>query len=339
MLQYLDMDKIFLVLLLSIGITGLLAIPFINLLYKLKFQRQREFVQKDLKSAHLIDQLHDWKVGTPNAGGLLVIFVATLLGLVIYQFTSFKFNWTIGILAFTLIMFGLLGFYDDLRKFLEQPDTGVWGLRAWQKLAVQLVFGLTIGWMLYAQMGMDAIRLPFDYELVLGWWYVPFAALVVATMSNAFNITDGIDGLSSGLLLIALSAFMFLAVTFATADVVVFIAVLMGSLLSFLYFNIYPARMWMGDTGSLAFGAALAVIALLSHNVFVLPIIGGMFVVELCSSIIQMVSLRYRGKKVFLIAPIHHHFEALGWNETKVTMRFWLFGVVFAFVGLWVALL
>ena len=333
------MDKIFLVLLLSTLITGILAVPFINLLYKLKFQRQREYIKSKGQPVALIDQLHDSKVGTPAAGGLLVLFTAAFLGVIVYQFTSFKFNWTIGILAVTFALYGLLGFYDDLRKFLERPSSGAWGIRARTKLLIQLIFGFLIGYLLYEYMGFDSIRFPFGYELVLGAWYVPFAALVITTMSNAFNITDGLDGLSGGLLIIALSAFMFLAVTFATADVVVFISILIGSLISFLYFNIYPARFMMGDTGALALGAALGVIGLMSHNVFVLPIIGGIFIIEMLSSMIQILSIKFRGKKVFLIAPLHHHFEAVGWTETKVTMRFWLFGVLFAFLGLWVALL
>ncbi len=333
------MDKIFLVLLLSALITGVLAVPFINLLYKLRFQRQREYLKSTGQPVALIDRLHETKVGTPAAGGLLVIFTAAILGFVVYQFTSFKLNWTISILAITFALFGLLGFYDDLRKFLEAPNSGIWGIRARSKLGVQLLFSLLIGYLLYHYMGFNSIRFPFGFDLNLGIWYVPFAALVITTMSNAFNITDGLDGLAGGLLLIALSAFMYLSVVFATADVVVFIAILIGSLISYLYFNIYPARFIMGDTGALALGAALGVIGLISHNVFVLPIIGGVFIVEMISSLVQIISLKLRHQKVFLIAPLHHHFEAKGWNETKVTMRFWLFGIIFAFLGIWVALL
>lgn len=334
------MDKIFLTLLLSTAITAALAVPFINLLYKLKFQRQREYVASQAKDVALIDKLHEAKVGTPAAGGLLVIFTATILGFIVYQFTSFKVNWTITILAITLWSFGALGFYDDLRKFLEAPASGVWGIRARTKLLIQLGLSLIVAYLLYTYMGFHTIQFPFGWELDLGWWYIPFATLCITTVSNAFNITDGLDGLAGGLLLIALAAFMFLAVTFATADVVVFIAILIGSLVAYLYFNIYPARFIMGDTGALALGAILAVIALMSHNALALLFVGAVFMVELGSSIIQLLSMKFRkGRKVFLIAPLHHHFEAKGWTETKVTMRFWLFGVVAAFFGLWVALL
>src|SRR5690606_22841746 len=190
------MDKIFLVLLLSALTTGALAVPFINLLYKLKFQRQREYIKKSGEPIALIDKLHEVKVGTPAAGGLLVIFTAAVLGFIVYQFTSFKLNWTISILAITFILFGLLGFYDDLRKFLEAPSSGLWGIRARTKLLVQLMFSLAIGYLLYHYMGFDSIRFPFDLELNLGIWYVPFAALVITTISNSFNITDGLDGLA-----------------------------------------------------------------------------------------------------------------------------------------------
>lgn len=333
------MDKIFLTLLLSTMIAGGLAVPFINLLYKLKFQRQREYDKEASTPVDLIDRLQESKIGTPSAGGVLIILTVLSLSFVVYQFTSFKVNWTIGILAITLISFGLLGFYDDLRKFLEAPASGIWGMKAANKLIVQLILGLIVGYLLYTYMGFDTIRLPFNYQIDLGWWYIPFAALVVAGMSNAFNVTDGLDGLSGGLLLIALAAFFYLAAAFSTADVVLFIAILMGSILSFLYFNIYPARFFMGDTGSLALGAALAVIALMSHNAFALLFVGAVFIVELASSAIQMCSRKFFGKKVFLVAPLHHHFEAKGWTETKVTMRFWLFGVLSAFLGLWIALL
>jgi phospho-N-acetylmuramoyl-pentapeptide-transferase len=329
--------KVFLVILLSTVVTGVLAVPFINLLYRLKFQRQKEYLDKT--PVDLIDQLQESKIGTPAAGGLLVLLVTIGLGLVVYQFTSYKFNWTIGILAITFILYGILGFYDDLRKFLEAPSSGVWGIRAPTKLAIQLVFGLLVGYLLYRYMGMQEVRLPFGYVINLGWWYIPFASLVISTMSNAFNITDGLDGLSAGLLLIALTAYFYLAITFSTPDVVVFIALLLGSLLAYLYFNIYPARFIMGDTGALALGAALAVIALMSRTVFALPFIGGVFMVELCSSAIQMYSRKFRHKKVFLIAPLHHHFQALGWTETKVTMRFWLAGAFCAILGICVALL
>lgn len=327
-------------LLASAFITGVLAVPFINLLYRLKFQRQKEFVDDGSHPIALIDQLHTKKVGTPAAGGLLVLFVTITLGVIMYQFTSFKVNWTIGILAITYVLFGALGFYDDLRKFLEAPQSGVWGIRASTKLVVQLLFGLMVGYLLYRYMGLDSITFPFGYELILGWWYIPFAALVIATVSNAFNITDGLDGLSAGLLVIALSAFWYLAVLFSSADVVLFIALLIGSMLAFLYFNIYPARFFMGDTGALALGAALAVIALMSRSAFALPFIGGVFMIELLSSALQMISIKFRGgQKVFLVAPLHHHFEALGWNETKVTMRFWLAGAICAFLGICIALL
>jgi phospho-N-acetylmuramoyl-pentapeptide-transferase len=334
------MTKIFVALLASAVATGLLAVPFINLLYRLKFQRQREIPDTVDGPVMLFDQMHAKKAGTPAAGGLLVLGVTVTLGVIMYQFTSFKANWTIGILALTYLLFGALGFYDDLRKFLEAPASGAWGIRAHTKLIVQLLFGLLVGYLLYRYMGLHEVVFPFKMTLDLGGWYVVFAALVIATMSNAFNITDGLDGLAAGLLVIALAAFWYLAVLFSTADVVLFIALLIGSLLAFLYFNIYPARVFMGDTGALALGAALAVIALMSRSSFALPFIGGVFMIELASSAIQMLSKATRGgRKVFLVAPLHHHFEARGWNETKVTMRFWLAGALFAFIGICVALL
>lgn len=340
------MYKLFGILLFSLIFTGALAIPFIDLLYQLKLREKRVRTPPKRATTPGVSQLHGWKVGTPVGGGILIIISTIIFSLVFYGVTNFAINWTSLILFISLIGFGGLGFYDDLRKMVRLHGRKIRALPAWQKLLLQTFLGLIIGYLLYSKMGLSSIWLPIltptwqISPIELGYWFVPFAAFVIVSSSNAFNITDGLDGLSTGLLIIALCAYWYLAQPYlgAYGDVHVFIAVLIGSLLAFLYFNIYPARLFMGDTGSLAFGALLAVVALMINQVLVLPIIGGMFVAEAGSSLIQILSIKYRnGRKIFRIAPLHHHFEALGWDETKVTMRFWLFGAALAFVGLLIA--
>lgn len=329
------------ILLLSFTTTFVLAVPFINLLYKLKFQRQKETGQKNIfgEVTSIVNRLHAWKVGTPNAGGLLVIFVSIVFSALFYRFTKFHLNWTAYILYFTLFSFGALGLYDDARKFFGYKTAGVWGLRIRFKFALQWLLSLVIGLALYSYMGLHTIALPYNYQIDLGAFYPIFAAFVIVATVNAVNLADGLDGLANGLLIIALAAFWWLASLTRMADIDVFIAVMIGSLLAFHYFNIFPARVWMGDTGALALGGMLAVIALMLNQVFVLPFIGAVFVLETGTTIIQWVSKATLGKKVFISTPIHHHFEAIGWDETKVTMRFWLAGAISAFIGLFIALL
>lgn len=329
------------ILLLSLAFTGTLLVPFINLLYTLRFR------QKQVRSRKRGGQreLHNWKVGTPIGGGILIIVSVLLFSSLFYLFTNYEMNWTTVALLLTLGLFGLLGLYDDVRKFFRLGRARARVLPAWFKLVLQLLAGTVIAWVLYQHIGIDSIHIPVIGSLVgieqldLGLWFIPFATLTIVSSSNAFNITDGLDGLSTGLLLIALTALWYLAsLSPLSGDVILFIAVLIGALLAFLYFNIFPARLWMGDTGSLAFGAMIAVVALLIDKALVLPFVGGMFVIEGGSSLLQIASKNFRnGKKVFLLAPLHLHFEKLGWDETKVTMRFWLFGVIFAWIGIFLA--
>lgn len=331
------MIKFFLVLLSSLIFTFLLSVPFINFLYRLNFRRRWE--GKKLLKSSFFREHHGWKVGTPIGGGFLVIAAVVLFSAIFYQVTSFRVNWTTLILYATLVSFGLLGLYDDFLKTFGFKRTRFWGLRFRHKLLIQMALALGLAYLLFTQMSLGVVSLPLVGRLSLGMWYVPLAALVVVFCANAFNITDGLDGLASGLFLINLAAFWYLA-TFSPfeGDILVFISILLGSVLAFLYFNIYPARIWMGDTGALAFGAILGVMALMTDSTAALPLVAGVFFVEAFSSLAQMVSKKYFGRKILSIAPLHHHLENVGWPETKVVMRFWLFGAIFAFLGIAVAL-
>lgn len=341
------MDKLFGILIFSFIVTFISAVPFINLLYKLKFQRQKETKASMTGETNtIVNRLHSWKVGTPNAGGVLVLLVTGLLAAFFYKFTKYQLNFTTLIIYVTLLGFGLIGFIDDVHKFFgwnkqsfssRESKVYSWGIKVRYKLLLQIVFALLIGTLLYYNMGMSSVYIPFVGMIDLGFWYVYWAAFVIVATANAVNITDGLDGLSSGLTIIALAALWYLTAQTQMNDISLFIAVMIGSILAFLYFNIYPARVWVGDTGSMAFGSMLAIIALLVNASFILPFIGAVFVIETLSSLIQIFSKAVFKKKVFLAAPIHHHFEAKGWDETKVTMRFWLAGVISAFVGLFIA--
>jgi len=332
--------KFLAILLLSTIFTGALSIPFINLLYKLKFRAPKTTSKDFLGKETPFAKLHGKKIGTPTGGGILIAVSTFLFSAIFYALTSFRFNWTSNILFLTIFSFGLLGLYDDLQKFFKLKKRGFFSLRLRHKFLVQWILGLAISWLLYTEIGgLENIWLPGGAALNIGLWFVPLGALAIVATSNAFNITDGLDGLAGGLLVIALGAFTFLATRSPLGgDITVFIAVLVGSLLAFLYFNIHPARIFMGDTGALAFGALLGVIALMTNRLIALPIIGGVFAIETISDFIQWGSMLFRdGKKVFKIAPLHHHFEAIGWEETKVTMRFWLAGTLLALLGTLVA--
>lgn len=333
------MVKLLGILLLSFVATIVAAIPFIDLLYRLKFQRQRE-AQKDIFGyfTSIVNRLHGWKVGTPNAGGILIILVSIVFSAIFYKITKFSLNWTAYILYITLVSFGILGLYDDLRKFYGFKQSGAWGLRIRYKIALQLIISVLIGYLLYTKMGLSGVHVPLlNFDIELGNWYTLWAAIVIFATTNAVNITDGLDGLATGLVVFALSAYWVLATGIGLGDVNLFIAVMIGTLLAFLYFNIFPARVWLGDTGALSIGAMLAVVALMIDASLILPFVGLVFVLEAASSLLQMFTKGVFKKRIFIAAPLHHHFEAKGWDETKVTMRLWLAGAVSAFLGLFIA--
>ncbi len=234
---------------------------------------------------------------------------------------------------FALIAVGALGLVDDAINVWGK--TKLRGMRASFKLGwLVLIAGLG-SWWFFSKLGFSMIHIPGVGDFEIGWLYIPLFIFIIIATANAVNITDGLDGLAGGLLTISFAAFGVLAFAQGQIGLAAFCMTIVGALLAFTWFNIYPARFFMGDTGSLALGATLGVIAMLTNSVLVLPIIGFVFVVETLSVIIQLLSKKLRkGKKIFLSTPIHHHFEAIGWPETKVTMRFWVVGVVMAAIGL-----
>lgn len=335
-------------LLFSFLSTSILVVPFINLLYRLKFQRQS---QKTLdfqnKRTPIFDKYHTAKSGTPVGGGLLIIVAVIFLFVSLFPVLKFsnifissnyKINIEIGIIFFTFISFGLLGLYDDVMKFFGFKKTGFFGLRMIYKLALQLILALTASIMIYSGLGINFIYIPFLGALTLGWAYVPITAMIIVAFANFFNISDGLDGLSCGLLMIALFAFWFLSNNSLDTPISMFLALWIGATIAFLYFNIFPARIWLGDVGSLSFGATIAVIAILLGKVIPLMIVGGLFVVEGMSSALQMFWKAYFKKKILPAAPLHLTLQYLGWEEPKIVFRAWLAGIMLAVFGLWLGL-
>ncbi len=281
-------------------------------------------------------------------GGALVIAIVTILFLLVGELgkimqleytTVYPLEKEIFVLLFTFVSFGVLGLIDDLRKTFGLQRSGFWGLRFWVKFLLQITLALGISLMLYFGLGIDIVNVRFVDIFHIGWLYIPFATLFIVSFSNAINISDGLDGLSSGLLVICLFALLVLSDAILDSTLSIFIGLWIGALLAFLYFNVYPARIWLGDVGSLSFGATLAVAGLILGKPIALAIIGGVFVVEALSSLLQLASKRIRGKKLFEVAPLHLYLQNKGWPEPKIVIRFWLAGAMFALFGLWLGLI
>jgi phospho-N-acetylmuramoyl-pentapeptide-transferase len=333
----------------SFLICFVLIVPFIDLLYKLKLTRKREAPKTG--KIPLFDRLHDIKTGTPVGGGILLIVLISVMFAIIFPLSSylglyitssFPLKAELFIIFFTFISFGLLGLSDDLLKIFAKPTRGVlglwFGLRRKHKFILQCILALFIGFFIYKYLGIQIINIPLLNVVVnLGIWYIPFAAFVIVAFTNAFNITDGLDGLSAGLLVICLIAFEIIAAGNLDTPLSLFISLWVGGLIAFLYFNVWPARIFLGDAGALSFGAMLGVIGLITGKIIGLVIIGGVFVIEVATSAIQIFGWKYLKKPIFPLAPVHHTLLAKGWQEPKIVMRAWMFGLLLAIFGLWLA--
>lgn len=336
------MEKLLGLTLLSLFLTGILIVPFIDFLYKIKLRRQKQnTVDIFNKPTPTFDKFNQWKVGTPFGGGALIIGVVTVLSLWSYGILSVNISlWEVFVLLFSFISFGLLGFYDDLKKLIHNPSKyHFFGLRFRYKFIIQWILAFFIASILYFKLGYSTVYVTGLGSIEFGYFYIILAAFAIVSFANAFNIADGLDGLASGLLLICLGAFLAISSQQLDSTLGIFIAVLTGSVAAFLYFNIFKARIWLGDVGSMSLGASLAVIGLLSGKILALAVIGGVFVIEVGSSLIQLLSKKYLGRKVFPAAPLHLLLLKKGWEEPKIVMRFWLFGFFFAILGLYLALL
>lgn len=324
---------------LSFFITGVLLVPFIDFLYKIKLRRQFQKTKDPFnKHTPLFDKFHGWKVGTPFGGGILIIVVVLVLTLWAYGMFRVSIDpWELFVIVFSFVGFGLLGLYDDIKKLVNGGKSPFFGLRFRHKFFIQWILAFIIAYVFYSKLGYDFLFVKGFGLADIGYLFIPFAAFVIVSFVNAFNITDGLDGLASGLLLICLVAFLAISSLQLHEPLGIFISILMGSVAAFLYFNIYKARIWLGDVGALSLGAVLAVIGLLTGKIIALAVIGGFFVIEIGSSLIQLLGKKFLGKKMFPAAPFHLYLQQRGWEEPKIVMRAWLLGFYFAVIGLYIA--
>ncbi|MBI3115500.1 MAG: phospho-N-acetylmuramoyl-pentapeptide-transferase [Candidatus Kerfeldbacteria bacterium] len=315
-----------------------------HILYKYRLGKQT----RDEGKTPIFSLLHKKKSGTPTMGGVLVWVTALVLTVGFALVARATENGVLDDLNFlsrsqTLLPLGALvaaavvGLIDDAFSTRASRD-GV-GLRARHRLLISLVIALAGAWWFVAKLDWTTIHVPFVGDYDIGLWYVPIFVFILVATSHSVNITDGLDGLSGGVLLAAFSSLAAIAFFQGRYDLATFNGVIIGALLAFVWFNIPPARFFMGDTGSMGLGTALGVIAMLTNTALLLPIIAGVLVLESASVIIQVVAKRLWHRKVFLSAPLHHHFEAKGWPESKVVMRAWLVAGVLGVIGLVVELL
>ena len=306
---------------------------------KLKAFQIKQVVREDVPPRHLS------KNGTPTMGGSLIL-MALLIPTLLWADLANRYIW---IVLLTTLGFGALGFLDDYKKVRDRNGLGI---KARYKFPIQVAMGLVTSWVLFHLMDHDSkLIFPFFKKVMpdLGDWYLLFGMFVIVGTANAGNLTAGLDGLAIGPVLIASGTFIlfcylaghfrfagYLQIPFVrgSGELTILCGALLGSGLGFLWFNTYPAQVFMGDVGSLALGATLGTIAVVTKQEFLLMIVGGIFVVETLSVIIQVISFKLRKKRVFRMAPIHHHFELKGWAEPKIIVRFWIIGIILGLVAI-----
>lgn len=315
---------------------GLLLGPWLISFLRMR-QRKGQPIRADGPQGHFA------KRGTPTMGGLLILVALTVSVLMWMNVTSVYVWATLLVIA----GFGLIGFLDDYDKVKKAHHAG---LSARMRLTLEFLIAGVATWLMVSHSGTD-LHIPFVQQPIanLGWLYIPFGAFVIVAFGNAVNLTDGLDGLATMPVIIASLAFLLIAYMVGNAvyaeylgipfvrgvgDLTVVLMAMVGAGFAFLWFNAPPAAVFMGDTGSLALGGALGAVAVATHHEFVLVIVGGLFVVEALSVVIQVLVYKRTGKRVFLMAPIHHHFEHIGWSEATIVIRFWIISFVLALAGL-----
>ncbi len=328
----------------AFGISLLLTPWFVHFLRVNNIGKQLRVETIDGRDPTIFRTYHQNKFGTPTMGGMLIwasifltIFFSRVVASVGWVEHSLLQRGQVYLPLFMLLSLGFLGGIDD---YLNIRGIGKKrGLNALPKIAFLIVIAALGAYWFYFKLGYNSIHVPLLGDFAVGAWYIPIFMFIIIGTANAVNVTDGLDGLAGGLLAIAFGGFAILAYMQGLFVLAGFCAVCVGAIAAFLWHNVPPALFFMGDTGSLALGGTLGVIALMIDQVLVLPLIGFIFVIEMLSVIIQLTSKKLRGgKKVFRAAPIHHHFEALEWGESKVTMRFWIVGSFMAILGVIIGL-
>lgn len=315
---------LFFTILLGFLITVLLSPIFIPFLRRLKFgQSIRDEGPKS----------HQKKTGTPTMGGVMILFSIIVTTLVMTEKFSDPTVKTY-LLLFVTVGFGILGFLDDFIKVVMKRNLGLTSL---QKLIGQILISIVFFIFLKQLDFSTAIEIPIlNYSFDLGYFYALFIIFWLVGFSNAVNLTDGLDGLVSGTSAIAFGAFAVLAWSQSQFEVAIFSVAIVGAVLGFLVFNAHPAKVFMGDTGSLALGGAIAAISILTKTEIILLVIGGVFVIETLSVILQVASFKTTGKRIFRMSPLHHHYELLGWSEWKVVVTFWTVGLLCSIIGIYI---
>jgi len=340
-------SEIIIILLLS-SLAFLVAIAWTPLWSKLLYKYKLGKTIRNSGLTPIFSKLHAAKSGTPTMGGVLVWLTTIVFAFGLFYlakifpfFQPFDFltrteTWLpIGCLAAS----ALVGLVDDWLDVRGKGAHGGGGLTMSYRLLIYTAIALVGALWFYFKLSRDTFHVPFLADFHLGPWYILIFIVVIVATAFSVNQTDGLDGLAGGVLLTSFAAYAVIAFVNGKYDLASFCAVIVGSLLAFLWFNITPARFFMGDTGSMSLGITLGVIAMLTDSALILMVIGSIFVFEALSTLIQITSKKFRGKKVFLSAPIHHHLEAIGWSEGKIVMRFWVVAAVSSAIGLMIFLL
>ncbi len=330
-------------------IAFLLAVLWTPLLTHFLFKYKMGKSLRLADQAPIFSKMHASKAGTPTMGGVLVWGTVLLIAVAFWLVASLAPNHFLGQLNFltrsqtwlplgALVASGLIGLADDFFNVKRIGKNGG-GIHIWQRLILYAIIAAIGAWWFYFKLDWHVLHVPFFGAIDFGVWYMLFFMAVIVGTSFSVNQTDGLDGLAGGTLVSSFAAFAVIALLQGKYDLAAFCGVIIGALLAFLWFNIFPARFFMGDTGAMSLGVTLGIVAMLTDSALLLPIIGFIFVLEAVTTIIQLTSKRLFKRKVFLVAPIHHHYEALGWPEPKVVMRFWVISWIAAALGIILAIL
>ena len=300
-------------------------IPVIALPFFIKYLKKHNIGQKIRQEG---PDLHQHKMGTPNMGGVIVILTLIIIVLLLVPYNKYVL-WSLII----TVGFGLIGLVDDLIKHFRKRSLG---LLTMQKLLLQIALALIVAYGIQQNTDLGTeIYIPFlKNSIELGFMFMPFVVLVMVSSVNAVNLTDGLDGLAAGLIIISMFSFTLIAYIQNIELIGIFSLIVAFTSLGFLVYNFFPAQIFLGDVGSLALGGALASVAIFTRAELFLLIIGGVFVIETLSVILQVASVKLRGKIIFKMSPIHHHFELCGWEEPKIIIRFWIAGIILALIGI-----
>lgn len=309
--------KIVMAIVISFIVASILGPIIIPLLHKLKFGQN---IRQEGPKSHLK------KAGTPTIGGLIFIFATIIIMFIMVGNPTDEAM----IALYSFVGFGFVGFLDDLLKIIKKKNEG---LTSGQKMILLLIVSGFLTWYAYKYIG-TSINIPFlNGQINFGLFYIPFVMFYFAGVTNAVNLTDGLDGLATSVTVLVTTFLGIISYNLGHISLAIFCVALAGALLAFLRFNAFPARVFMGDTGSLALGGAVAMVALILKMPLILVLIGIIYVIETLSVILQVASFKLTGKRIFKMAPIHHHFEQLGWSETKIVSVFSIITVVFCFIA------